>query len=848
MSTYSEDKYAGTLHRSESVARATICNLRLQADEDNEFSIVDGTFKITFTDDSEYETKISNDFGHFELSNNFKDAFCLGVYDCNNSVESELSLNNGKMTYFDLSPVPTPPDFNLTDKSIESGLYAINLLVGSDAETPHGTYGGHNYLEIITNDTANCTTPPVDENMFYDLAPTLTDESDPATVDDNITLDDLWKDFKEDKTSYTPPTVTPYDQTIVILPPNAYNSWDNQTIYYYVYGVNGAGSVDNPLSKKSKNAYVFNTETHQYLIQGDNKGYASVDNSFFTWVDSNNDKHIGRLACDGTSSIRLNAAYVQYILSAPAQPSDFTTKNYLIVCPPAEVDGEHQIANELVPVTSNNIYIEFYKSGTLYATKKIDISTYVTDYKSLSYNINTHCYIITTKSGTFTTNLPNSVIESTGVKADSSVTSYSTYTNTYQLFKIYVFDSTTNKFNTLNVKGIHATKDYTATNIEHADSDNENNTSTAASNEEFVTQNKSLLMTPAEYYSEHSTAMIDTDEAKGYDRKEQSNLINGVPKYFWVETLKNWCIFRKVSETNYRFRYYNKSISIIEDAKNAYTRRAWEMYIWNGMGGWINFNKLCENCFTHPDTNQQLSLYEAGKDLHLATETSMTTQYYDMSRFKFISNLRIDAIGNSTEKYWTAIKQRTPTWLVARGIILTNDRDYSVIDSVSCQPIRISKTYARYHNCSNGYDDKWHVGQQCYTTGCPMIWRLPSGELFLASDWQVDGNFDNDDLKHTEVLNESATDFINQAARAFFGEGSDKTIDKDWRNFKYHDSIEEHASAFLTSDSDDTLLPGKDAYLEFYEFTDSATIKVKTNRSRVSGTSKPDAINTITRW
>lgn len=185
---------------------------------------------------------------------------------------------------------------------------------------------------------------------------------------------------------------------------------------------------------------------------------------------------------------------------------------------------------------------------------------------------------------------------------------------------------------------------------------------------------------------------------------------------------------------------------------------------------------------------------------------------------------------------------------MARGIILTNDRDYSTIDSVTCQTIRISKTYARYHKDAKGGTDNWQLGQQCYTCGCPMIWRLPSGELFLASDWQVDGNFDNDDEKHTDILSENNTDFINQAARAFFGTGSDKTIEKDWRNFSYKNTDEEVASAFLSMDSDDTLLAGKARYMDFAEFTDRATIKVKSNRSRVNGTAQLDNINTVTRW
>lgn len=674
-------------------------------------------------------------------------------------------------------------------------------------------------------------------------------------TDSGKTADDIWSEFVNGQ--YEPPEVTAYNQTIVFLPPIIYGEWDHHTIYYYITGPSngGGGTKEAPLTYRDNARYYdFDDVNNIYVLASDHSKTAKIQMRSLLWTDQGK-QQIGR----DLNMLNLDVANAYYILANPERPSDFSDTNQLIFYPPFEVNLDHPITSQdEVEVSSNNVVVTLYKLGTTNEglSKEVSVNDLVKNFNKLTYNIQTHTYIIYTTDGQSQTEITNKLLDKLGIKPfDTSKTTLSLSTMLYQRYKLYVFEGVNFTNNKLENSAQTSFKHYSPDTVEAAEEDVNLTRSTAKSNAEFIRMNRSSLMTPDEYYTDHSTSTIVTDADNGYDRKENSNTFNGVPKYFWVETIKNWCIFKKAKtlpSVNYSLRYYDTVIKLTDRAKDAYRRRAWEMYVWDGFGGWVNFNRVLMNYHfksTNPGVDK-VSIYELGELTSLANTCSDTTMYYDFSRFKYISNFRIDCNRNNTTKWRDeGIPDRTPTWVVARGIILTNDRDYSTIDTSTCQTIRISKTYARYHkNGKNNPKDNWQTGQQCYAAGCPMIWRLSSGELFLACDWQLDGNYDNDDVYHSDILNDANTDFINQCARSFFGTGSDKTIEKDWRNFDYHDDSEERASAFLSSDSDETLLAGKAAFAEFNEFVDHATIRVKSNRSRVNGTTNFTDINTLTRW
>lgn len=705
-------------------------------------------------------------------------------------------------------------------------------------------------------DAARSISDPYDKVQYNEIAFTPKVGEYATITDARTTIDVVWNDFKANVLPYNPyATTSPVevDQSVIFLPPYAkfskYGDWDNKTIYYYIYGSSGSGSADSPLSTTVEYTLNFDADKAEYA---DTKNSNIIATSLIHWQNSTA-RTIHDDAKADLNSLKATVLQSQYIQAEPTKPSDFTARSYFILEPPDEVSYKKQFFSipddNLVEVSSKLIRLVAYIGDNFNLYKTADISKYIENFSKLFYDVEEHTYKVKTTDNTFSDELPRKLLEELELNPADKSTQYTLTANTYQAYKVYSSKDLYQSFNRLNNKGLNANRQYSAEDTDSEAEPSDVDIDSAKSNAEYIAKNLSSLMTPAEYYSENSVSTI-VDPL--YDKVETKSSFTGVPSYFWVETLKNWCIIKAVRKTidpRYAEVYYDKTVTFKSGAKKTkenFLRRSWSLYVWDGKGGWVNFNRICQIA-TKVD-NKPVSVYELGSRKDIANKVSYETQFYDLSRFTYISNFRADAATTSTENWPTEIHHTEPNWLVARGIVLTNDRHYSILDSTSCQAIRQSRVYGYLHSSNTKSTNDWQVMLYSYVTGCPMIWRLPSGELFLSCDWQLDGPYDKANERRSTAAETDAEEFFNKAARAFFGDGANKTIEQDWRNFTEIDSVEEYASAFLTNDNDDTLLAGKTAFGTVTEYVDRATIRVAANRSRVNGTTETANINTIIRW
>lgn len=139
--------------------------------------------------------------------------------------------------------------------------------------------------------------------------------------------------------------------------------------------------------------------------------------------------------------------------------------------------------------------------------------------------------------------------------------------------------------------------------------------------------------TPSEYYNTgNSTASLPTGD-DAYIRADayESSETEARPTWFWLNTLANWCTFKKTSPVTT------------------------ELFVWNGVNGWDRFGEIMSD-----------------------EEKAKTNYFYDLSRFTKGTKILSALVETSSVYTYSSLK-------------LTKDTHFSHYDEKSFQTIRINK-------------------------------------------------------------------------------------------------------------------------------------------------------------
>lgn len=177
-----------------------------------------------------------------------------------------------------------------------------------------------------------------------------------------------------------------------------------------------------------------------------------------------------------------------------------------------------------------------------------------------------------------------------------------------------------------------------------------------------------------------------------------------------------------------------------------------ELFVWNGKNGWDRFSSIMKP--------EQSSLISA-------------KYFYDVSKF---------VQGNSV----SAIIHYQSMPYAYRSLLLRYDTKFSQYDEKSFQTVRIGKAHL----------NKDKTDRYPFSIGIPPIMRLPSGEITMLYYLLLPGM-----TKKREVVSKDNIDFINSVCKAYFGDGSEKTIAADWKRFtKVKVSGEESMTEIMSED------------------------------------------------
>ena len=304
--------------------------------------------------------------------------------------------------------------------------------------------------------------------------------------------------------------------------------------------------------------------------------------------------------------------------------------------------------------------------------------------------------------------------------------------------------------------------------------------------------------TPQEYYSSLEGIVTEDKTQQGFHTISNSGDTSD-RKWFWSDDLKNWCSY-KVSMNRH-------------EAVNSF-----QLQVWNGKDNWMDvlfFNDQEVNEFR---IEQDQDSYGIRKFQHnlidiLVYGTHNKALWHNKLNHKntleicrgWCAAVKTKKLYNSDNFY------KQGPLLNVYGFKLQKSTKYAINMPGTFQTIRWS-TIADNNN-SGGENYSKIFGQTnamfFVPTGSPTLWRLPTGDLFLSTT--LDIKADNGDPyvyvmdkqaggfkkvfassllynrdKHVSEYrmmgdnDEAAANWINKICASFFGDGNDKTIDKDW--------------------------------------------------------------------
>lgn len=282
--------------------------------------------------------------------------------------------------------------------------------------------------------------------------------------------------------------------------------------------------------------------------------------------------------------------------------------------------------------------------------------------------------------------------------------------------------------------------------------------------EDFETlfeSNKNYYMTPMEYYGNQQQEILGEDEIN-------INGSNNEIKWFWLNTLKNWC------------RYEDKYNQLI-------------LTCWNGHNGWDDLRDIVALCTNNELTSLMNKYLYTSKFFQLGA-------YYGLNGNPTFAPIRYANGALGQMSYMSLILNRE-----------TKSKNYNNF----MQSLHRSKTYMNgesndyanyfvheepddytlvYNDEPIVYDEKRKATFGVSTQYCPTVLKLANGNLAIMFIFKASTN----GIIYNNLI---TCDAANNACIELFGDGSDKTMN-DWKHYNSINTTEESTSEITTGDNE----------------------------------------------
>ena len=325
---------------------------------------------------------------------------------------------------------------------------------------------------------------------------------------------------------------------------------------------------------------------------------------------------------------------------------------------------------------------------------------------------------------------------------------------------------------------------------------------------------KNNFITPAEYYSTQSTGTHgSTDRSKEgyYNITGGSN--NVKVNWFWCEDIKNWCSY--IVFSNFAGNGINHFI----------------LQVWNGKDGWISIPNLYLTGDPIAKTQDKYGIADIQEYFLAKARDGLTSIEDGVNGLN--KNVIVQARGMVQDVNFTADNSAVNITCKPYnrlhhvvGLRLQKSIKYSINDSNNFQTIRWNSVYsplpeAQMSKLGNFAQGNFRVP---ITKGVPPVWRLPTGEVCLASCFQYNSDggsgyvylkagegelFKKYPLGNTKsqqflacnkILGNDdyeGASWLNSICANFFGTGNDKTIANDWlHESKINTDISEYSVSY----------------------------------------------------
>lgn len=248
-------------------------------------------------------------------------------------------------------------------------------------------------------------------------------------------------------------------------------------------------------------------------------------------------------------------------------------------------------------------------------------------------------------------------------------------------------------------------------------------------------------VTPFEYYELNGNET--TENVSNFMDLTTENSGNEKPTWFWLNTFQNWGTFKLDRDNITRFYLWN--------GKNGFTESLEDLM---NLSADIEKRSLIETDYMYDDSNRFFPLKQVNVPIHISNESYKSFNSY----IYFTCVLTYDSKYSSKTNSFQTIRR--------------NDLFFTTYD--------IEKTTKNY---------MLENTHQLIEIGCPLVYRNVSHELVLVYKFYFPRNGSGQiSLNYTStpgITNKEAVKFYNEYLQKFFGDGSEKTIEHDWKHHTY---------------------------------------------------------------
>lgn len=322
--------------------------------------------------------------------------------------------------------------------------------------------------------------------------------------------------------------------------------------------------------------------------------------------------------------------------------------------------------------------------------------------------------------------------------------------------------------------------------------------------DEMLNDPETKWQTPTEYYSSKGTT------ASQANIEDPFNAISESQSWFWVETIKNWCVYVERNNILYLMCWNGRDgwdlLEAIMNLKNTgYIQSLARLYLYSHLffaeGPAVEWN-IC-NPIRMPDGNINQYYY---RTLYLTRDT-ISNNYN--TKFQSLHDTKIYQTGERNEIANTGLGAKS----TAAGTTIPVDSTRQAVFGVPTQY-------------------------------CPVLFKQTNGNIALSYTYYVVGNGYGVNTE-THPYHIISPTVANERCRDIFGAGDDKTIDKDWKRYFTLDFTEERSSE-IHSSNDDTIYGAASLTFNVAEKKINS-ITIAANRPN-PGTNNKDRQDYIERW